>query len=164
MLNRPLAGALALALCAAAASTNALAQTPGLWRYTIVTDLALIPVDMKVNFPTIEFSVCRTAADFATGHAFALQTAEGSAERCPSGGFVRTPPAIGSPPGQGELLTFAYACDGGKTLSGLGQGSVHSTRFTVNLESRYSPPVGGVNVVKQTMSARRVGSCKAQPK
>ncbi len=161
MLVRPRAGALVLAICAAAISATALAQTPGLWRYTIVTDLALIPADMKVNFPTIEFSVCRSAADFATGHAFALQTAAGSAERCQSGGFARTPSAIGSPAGQGDLLNFRYECDGGKTLSGVGEGRVHASRFTVNLESRYTPPVGGVNLVKQTMSARRIGACRA---
>ena len=163
MLARSLAGALALALCAAAVN-NAVAQTPGLWRYTIATDQALIPADMRVNFPTIDFSVCRSAEDFASGHAFALQTAAGSAERCPSGGFVRTPPASDSPAGQGDALTFTYACDGGKTLFGLAKGRVRTTRFSVALESHYLPPVGGVDVVKQTMTAARIGPCKAQAK
>ena len=164
MLNRPLASAFALTLCAAAASTNAVAQTPGLWRYTIDTDQASIPVDMRVNFPTIVFSACRSTEDFSSGQAFALQTAAGSAERCPSGGFVRPPRALGSPAGQGDALTFTYACDAGKTLSGVAKGSVQTTRFAIVLESRYLPPVGGVDVVKQTMSATRIGPCKAQPK
>ncbi len=164
MLDRSLAGtlSLALALCTAAA-TNAAAQTPGEWRYTIVTDHALIPSDMQVNFPSIIFSVCRSVEDFASGRAFALQTLASSAERCPSGGFVRTPPALRSPSGLGDTLTFAYVCDAGKTLSGVANGRVQTTRFTVNLESRYSPPVGGVNVVKQTMTAIRLGACKAPP-
>ncbi len=163
MLDRARAGALALALCATAA-TNAVAQTPGLWRYTIATDQALIPADMRVNFPTIVFSACRSVEDFSSGRAFALQTAEGSAERCPSGGFVRTPPASDGPAGQGDALTFTYACDGGKTLSGLAKGRVQATRFSVALESHYLPPVGGVDVVKQTMTAARIGPCKAQAK
>ncbi len=160
MLDRSLAGALALVLCAAAATT-AVAQTPGVWRYTIVTDQTLIPADMRVNFPTIVFSACRSAEDFASGRAFALQTLASSAERCPSGSFVRTPPALGSPVGQGDALTFAYACDAGQTLSGVANGHVQATRFMVTLESRYSPLVGGVNVVKQTMTAARIGPCKS---
>ena len=143
--------------------TSATAQTPGEWRYTIVTERTLIPADMQVNFPTIIFSACRSAEDFASGRAFALQTLASSAARCPSGGFVRTPPPVGSPPGQGDTLSFAYACDAGQTLSGLASGRVQTTRFTVNLESRYSPPVGGVDVVKQTMTASRIGACKVRP-
>ncbi len=164
MLDRSLAGATAwaVALCAGVA-TNAIAQTPGEWRYTIVTDRALIPADMRVNFPTIVFSACRSAEDFASGRAFALQTLASSAERCPSGGFVRTSPALGSAGGQGDALTFAYACDAGQTLSGLATGRVQTTRFTVNLESRYSPPVGSVDVVRQTMTAARIGPCKVRP-
>lgn len=118
---------------------------------------------MQVNFPTIIFSVCRSAVDFASGRAFALQTLASSTARCPSGGFVRTPPAPGSPAILGDTLTFAYACDAGQTLSGIANGRVQTTRFTVNLESRYSPPVGGVTVVKQTMTAVRLGACKAPP-
>ena len=162
MLVRRLAAFATLALCIAPATT-ATAQTPGEWRYTIVTDRSLIPADMQVNFPTIVFSVCRSADDFASGRAFALQTLASSAERCPSGGFVRTLPAPGSDARQGDALTFAYACDSGQTLSGLASGRVKSTRFTINLESRYSPPVGGVDVVRQTMTAARIGPCKVRP-
>ncbi len=165
MLTRPLASAaatLALALCSGVA-TPVVAQTPGEWRYTIVTDRALIPADMLVNFPTITFSACRSADDFASGRAFALQTLASSAERCPSGGFVRTPPAPGSPAAPGDTLTFVYACDAGKTLSGIANGRVQATQFIVNLESRYSPAVGGVDVVKQTMTAVRIGACKVKP-
>ena len=134
MLDRAVARTLALALTIAlhtGLSTNATAQTPGKWRYTIVTDRALMPADMQVNFP--------------------------------SGGFVRTPPPPGSSPGQGDMLSFAYACDAGQTLSGLAIGRVQSTRFDVNLESRYSPPVGGVDVVKQAMTAARIGACGVRP-
>ena len=162
MLDRSLAGALTLTFCTGIA-TNAAAQTPGEWRYTIVTDRALIPADMQLNFPTIVFSVCRSAEDFASGRAFALQTRASSAARCPSGGFVRTPAERGSAAGTGDTLSFAYACDAGQTLSGLANGRVYATRFTVNLESRYAPPVGGVNVVKQTMTAGRIGPCKVLP-
>ena len=153
---------IALALCTAAA-TNAAAQTPGEWRYTIVTELPSIPADMQVNFPTVTFSSCRSADDFASGRAFALQTLASSAERCPSSGFVRTPPTLGSPAGVGDSLTFTYACDAGQTLSGIANGRVQTTRFMVNLESRYSPPVGGVDVVKQTMTAALIGPCKVLP-
>ena len=166
MLDRAVARTLALALTVAlhtGLSTNATAQTPGKWRYTIVTDRALMPADMQVNFPTITFSACRSTEDFESGRAFALQTLASSAERCPSGGFVRTPPPPGSSPGQGDMLSFAYACDAGQTLSGLAIGRVQSTRFNVNLESRYSPPVGGVDVVKQAMTAARIGACGVRP-
>ncbi len=162
MLARWRTSALALALCSGVASNTA-AQTPGEWRYTIVTDRALIPVDMQVNFPTVIFSTCRSAEDFASGRAFALQTLASSAARCYSGGFVRTPPALASPAGQGDTLNFAYACDAGQTLSGLASGHVQTARFTVNLESRYSPPIGGINVVKQTMTGARTGPCKVRP-
>ncbi len=166
MLDRSLAGRLALtfalALCASGATTAA-AQTPGEWRYTIVTDLSTVPADMRVNFPTITFSACRTADDFVTGRAFALQTLASSVARCPSNGFVRNPAAPGSRAGQGDALSFSYACDAGKTLSGFANGRVHATRFTVDLESRYLPPVGGVDLVKQSMTASRVGPCKVSP-
>ena len=155
--------ALALFVGCAGFATSATAQTPGEWRYTIVTDRAGIPADMQVNFPTITFSACRSAEDFASGRAFGLQTLASSAARCPSGGFVRTPPAPGSAAGQGDSLSFVYACDAGQTLSGIAQGRVLSTRFTVDLESRYAPPVGGVSIVKQTMTAARVGPCKVLP-
>ena len=152
------AASASIAIC-----TTVSAQTPGEWRYTISTDLTAIPADMKVNFPTIIFSACRSAEDFASGRAFALQTLASSNERCPSGGFARTPAVVGSGRGQGDALTYVYACDAGKTLSGIANGRILATRFTVNLESRYAPPVGGVDVVKQTMTATRVGACKVRP-
>ena len=149
----------ALAMSTLAPATNA--QTPGEWRYTIVTDQRLIPADMQVNFPTITFSVCRSAEDFASGRAFALQTLASSAERCPSGGFTRSASPVFD--GKGDSLSFVYACDGGKTLSGIANGRVQATRFSINLESRYAPPVGDVDVVKQTMSALRLGACRVRP-
>ena len=151
------------ALASASLATAANAQTPGEWRYTIVTDQSLIPADMRVNFPTVTFSACRTTEDFASGRAFALQTLASSSERCPSSGFVRASTLLGSGATQREILTFVYACDAGKTLSGIANGSVEKTRFTVNLESRYAPPVGGVDRVKQTMTAVRAGPCKVKP-
>ena len=164
MLVRLLAASATLVLALyATLPTYATAQTPGEWRYTITTDQRMIPADMQVNFPTIIFSACRSAEDFTSGRAFALQTLASSAERCPSAGFVRTQPSPGSAPGQGDALTFAFACDAGQTLSGLATGRVQTTRFTVNLESRYSPSVGGVDVVRQTMSAARIGPCKVRP-
>ena len=150
-------GLVAAASVCIAICTNVCAQTPGEWRYTISTDQSTIPSDMKVNFPTITFSACRSAEDFASGRAFALQTLASSNERCPSGGFVRTAAA------QGDTLTYVYACDAGKTLSGIANGSVQKTRFIVNLESRYSPAVGGVDVLKQTMTAVRMGPCGVKP-
>jgi len=135
------------------------AQVPGEWRYTIATDLKNIPADMRTNFPTIEFATCRSSDDFASGRAFALQTLASSAARCPSAGFVRAPAAGG----KGESLRFVYACDEGKTLSGMAQGNVQATRFSVALESRYTPAVNGIDIVRQTMSAVRVGACKVQP-
>jgi hypothetical protein len=150
--------ACALALSSVAA-TNAVAQTPGEWRYTIKTDRAQIPADMRVNFPTIDFSVCRSADDFASGRAFALQTLASSAARCPSSGFVRTQSAPGSPAAKGDSLSFSYACDAGQTLIGTANGRIQATRFVVNLESRYLPPVGGVDVVKQVMTGSRIGAC-----
>ena len=151
----------AIVVAALSFATTVTAQTPGEWRYTIVTDQSLIPADMQVNFPTITFSACRSAEDFASGRAFALQTLASSAARCPSGGFTRS--AASSADGKGDALTFVYACDAGKTLSGMANGRVQTNRFTVNLESRYAPPVGGVDVVKQTMSAVRVGPCIVKP-
>ena len=153
----------AIAVIALSLATTVAAQTPGEWRYTIVTDQSLIPADMQVNFPTVTFSACRTTEDFASGRAFALQTLASSSERCPSSGFVRASTLLGSGATQRETLTFVFACDAGKTLSGIANGSVDKTRFTVNLESRYAPPVGGVDRVKQTMTAVRAGPCKVKP-
>ncbi len=138
-----------------AASANA--QTPGEWRYTIATDQSNIPADMRVNFPTITFSACRSAEDFASGRAFALQTLASSAARCPSSGYVRTPIA------GGESLSFIYACDEGKTLSGSAQGRVFDKSFSIALESRYVPSVNGVEIVHQTMTGAHVGACKVVP-
>ena len=155
MLTRARCSLVSALFVAAAAS----AQTPGEWRYTIATDQSNIPADMRVNFPTISFDACRNADDFANGRAFALQTLASSAERCPSREFVRTAMSDG----KGDALQFAYACDGGKTLSGRGEGRVQATRFTLALESRYAPPVGGVTAVKQTMTGTRIGPCKVKP-
>ncbi len=148
-----------IGLAALTLLTNAAAQTAGEWKYTIATGLAHVPADMRVNFPTITFATCRSADDFASGRAFALQTLASSAERCPSSGFVRT----AMTDGKGESLQFVYACDEGKTLSGSARGRVQATRFTLALESRYAPPVGGVEVVKQTMTGARTGPCKVKP-
>lgn len=157
--------ALVLGLFVAA---NASAQTPGEWHYTIATDQSNIPADMRVNFPTITFSACRTADDFASGRAFALQTLASSAERCPSSEFVRTAMAKGNngdgdKGDKGDVLQFTYACDGGATLSGSAGGRVQATSFTLLLESRYAPPVGGVAAVRQTMTGTRTGPCKVKP-
>jgi len=141
--------AFVVAIAAALATSLAQAQTPGEWRYRITTELTSIPA----------FAACRSADDFASGRAFALQTLASSAARCPSTGFVRAPIAGGI----GESLRFIYACDEGKTLSGMAQGRVQATRFSVVLESRYAPPVNGVDTARQTMSAIRVGACKVKP-
>ncbi len=135
------------------------AQTPGEWRYIISTDQTNIPADMRVNFPTITFSACRNADDFTSGRAFALQTLANSSARCPSTDFVRAP----MPQGKGESLRFVYACDQGKTLSGLAYGRIQATRFSISLESRHIPPVNGVEVIKQTMTGLRAGPCKIKP-
>lgn len=140
------------------AATSTSAQTPGEWRYTIATDLSNIPADMRMNFPTITFSVCRSADDFASGRAFALQTLASSEARCPSGDFVRQPSAKSND----ASLQFVYACDEGKTLSGLAQGKVSAKRFKIGLQSLYAPPVGGIASVKQTMTAVRTGPCRTK--
>jgi hypothetical protein len=141
------------------ASASAVAQTPGEWKYTIATDLTKIPADMRVNFPTISFAVCRTEADFASGRAFALQTLASSEARCPSTQFERIP----NKNGRFDSLQFGYACDGGSTLSGRASGRVEPSKFSLALESRYSPSVNGVETISQTMTATRVGPCKVKP-
>jgi hypothetical protein len=146
-------------LVALSIASVAAAQSAGEWRYSISTDLTNIPADMRVNFPTITFSACRSADDFASGRAFALQTLASSTARCPSRDFVRTP----MPDGKGDTLQFVYACDEGKTLSGVAEGRVQDARFTVALASRYLPAVNGVAVVKQNMRGERVGPCKVKP-
>lgn len=149
----------AVLLAAMFAAGTAHAQTPGEWRYTIATDQSNIPADMRVNFPTITFSACRNADDFATGRAFALQTLASSAARCPSAGYTRVPLAGG----KAETLSFVYACDEGKTLSGLAQGRVYPASFSITLESRYAPPVSGVELIRQSMTGVRIGACKVAP-
>lgn len=146
-------------LCALIAASTASAQMPGEWRYTIATDLANIPADMRVNFPTITFTACRSADDFASGRAFALQTLASSEARCKSSDFTRTLASKGA----GDPLQFVYACDEGKTLSGVAQGRVLPRSFTVKLDSRYTPPVNGVEMVQQTMTGVRVGACNVVP-
>ena len=154
MLVRHTVVAGALALCFGAS-----AQTPGEWKYTIATDLAKVPADMRLNFPTITFAVCRSEADFASGRAFALQTLASSEARCPSAQFVRTPNANG----KGDALSFTYACDGGSTLSGSASGRVELTKFALVLNSKYVPSVNGVEAISQTMTASLVGPCKVKP-
>lgn len=149
----------AVGLFTLATSLATAAQTPGEWRYTIATDPSNVPPEMRVNFPTITFSVCRSADDFATGRAFALQTLASSAQRCPSAGFVRKPSAEPA----SESIQFVFACDEGKTLSGIAVGQVRAARFRITLESRYHPPVSGVGMVKQTMTGTRTGPCKVKP-
>ena len=153
------AAAVVLASLTVIAAPIANAQTPGEWRYTIVTDMANVPADMRVNFPTITFAACRSADDFSSGRAFALQTLDSSAARCPSSGFVRVPMIDGN----GDTLQFVYACDDGKTLSGSARGQVQASRFAIALESRYLPPVDGVAMIKQSMVAVRAGDCKVKP-
>jgi len=166
------AAARAVAACTAAllglaAAGTASAQTPGEWKYTIATDQSNIPADMRVNFPTINFSMCRSADDFASGRAFALQTLASSSDRCPSSDFERTPMARIAPgfkaPGTPEAIRFRYACDGGKTLDGTAQGRVSAKRFEIDLDSRYIPATSGVERVRQKMSAVYVGPCKVKP-
>ena len=152
----------ALTCAALLVSASALAQTPGEWKYTVATDLSNIPADMRVNFPTISFSVCRSEADFSSGRAFALQTLASSAARCPSVDFVRSPAASGGSKGY-DTLQFTYACDGGSTLSGSATGRVAATYFSLSLKSTYSPSVNGVGTVRQTMTGTRTGPCKATP-
>jgi hypothetical protein len=155
----PLAVVVTVAVAVLASATPSTAQVPGEWRYRITTDMGNIPVDMQVNFPTISFAACRSSEDFSSGRAFALQTLASSAARCPSSDFARTALADGS----GDSLRLVYACDDGKTLSGTAQGRVQADKFTVALESRYTPPVNGVSTVKQTMIGQRVGVCKIAP-
>lgn len=142
---------LTAALLGAVFSSGCPAQTPGQWRYVIATDLTGIAADMRVNFPTIQFDACRNAGDFSSGRAFALQTLASSTDRCPSTDFERS--------GAGAIR-FRYACDGGRTLDGSAEGRVSQTRFTVTLLSRYTPASQGIEQIRQTMSARRIGPCR----
>ncbi len=161
----PLAVGAALAL--ASVGLPVAAQTPGEWRYVIATEQQNIPADMRVNFPTIHFDVCRSADDFASGRAFALQTLASSAARCPSTDFERSPLlriAPGAAPvGAPEAIRFRYACDGGKTLDGSAQGRVSAKRFAITLDSRYIPATQGIERVRQQMSGTWLGPCKVKP-
>lgn len=139
--------------------TLGLAQIPGEWKYTIATDLASVPVDMRVNFPTVSFAVCRTAADFASGRAFALQTLASSDARCESKNIN----IVAGGRGQASRVSLDYACDDGKTLAGRARAVVAPKRFVVALESSYRPAVSGVETIHQTMEARYVGDCKRAP-
>ncbi|MBL8309099.1 MAG: hypothetical protein JNL19_01625 [Burkholderiales bacterium] len=143
------------------------AQMPGEWRYVIATEMKDIPPDMRINFPTINFSVCRNASDFENGTAFALQTLATSAERCPSTDFERTPTLHGgsnkSSASAAATIRFRYACDGGKTLDGIAHGQVAAKRFDIALESRYIPASQGVERVRQQMTGTWLGPCKVKP-
>jgi hypothetical protein len=141
------------------ASCAAFAQTPGEWKYTIATDLSSIPPEMRVNFPTVSFVACRSADDFSSGRAFALQTLASSVERCPSADFSRS----AASDGKGDRVRFSFACDQGATLSGTGTGRVHAKRFEMQLDSRYTPTVSGVSDVTQTMNAIYLKPCAAAP-
>lgn len=143
---------------AAGLSVATLAQTPGEWKYTIATDGAGIPADMRVNFPTVSFKACLRAADFQSGRAFGLQTLASSQARCPTSDFARERAADG----KADSVRFVYACDQGQTLAGKGEGRVSSKRFDVELKSVYTPAVSGVEQIKQSMNAVYVGDCAAK--
>lgn len=155
------------ALAALVLSAAAVAQAPGEWRYVIATDLTNIPQDMRVNFPTINFSVCRTAEDFSSGRAFALQTLASSTDRCPSTDFERTS-LVRMAPGTAsadaaDAVRFRYSCDAGQTLLGSAQGRVTKRRFQISLESRYIPASQGIEYVRQTMTGTWLRACKVRP-
>lgn len=137
------------------------AQTPGEWKYTISTDLRTIPQDMRVNFPTVSFSACRSAEDFASGRAFALQTLASSETRCVSKNFERATNVPGK--SRFEPASFEYACDEGKTLRGKASGRVAEKRFEFAMNTEFPTPVSGVSQLKQAMRASYVGACKAKP-
>jgi hypothetical protein len=137
------------------------AQTPGEWKYTISTDLRTIPQDMRVNFPTVSFSACRSADDFVSGRAFALQTLASSETRCVSKNFKRASTTSGK---SGlEQASFEYACDEGKTLRGNASGRVAGKRFEFEMSTEFPTPVSGVSQLKQAMRASYVGACKVKP-
>jgi hypothetical protein len=142
---------------ALAVATTASAQTPGEWKYTISTDLSSVPEDMRVNFPTVSFKACRSAEDFASGRAFALQTLASSETRCPSSRFQR------KPSGNADALNFEFACDEGKTLRGSAQGRVRAKQFELALLTEFPTSVSGVSSVKQSMRGEYTGACKVKP-
>lgn len=124
--------------------------TPGLWRYTITTDLAAVPAEMRVNFPAVRFDVCLTEEDFASGRAFSIQPTPGSMKRCQTTDVRR----------DGSTVALRFACDDGKTLTGTARGTVTPRRFVIQLENHYDPPVSGVGETRQTMSVTSLGACK----
>jgi hypothetical protein len=145
-----------------AASTTA--QTPGEWKYTITTDMASVPEDMRVNFPAVSFTACRTAVDFESGSAFFLQTLASSASRCNNTGYARNAQSGGAKnKALGDAISYSYGCDVGATLKGTATGTVESKRFTVALNTQLTPSVSGVENIRQTMGAQYVAACKVLP-
>lgn len=142
-------------------SVGVRAQTPGEWKYTIATDLRAVPEDMRVNFPTVSFSACRSAEDFASGRAFSLQTLASSESRCPSTKFERVEKS--SAKAKDEQARFEFACDEGKTLRGKATGRVAEKRFDFSMVTEFPVPVSGVSQLAQTMRASYVGPCKSKP-
>jgi hypothetical protein len=159
-MKRPFFRSVFLGTCLACA--GAFAQTPGEWKYTIATDLQSVPEDMRVNFPTVSFKACRSAQDFSSGRAFALQTLSSSEQRCPSMNFKRNTEGK-SAEGKSETIAFDFACDEGKTLAGRASGRVSAKQFELALTTSYPQPVSGIERIKQTMRAELVGACKAKP-
>lgn len=158
--HRPtLAAKAALALSSFAFSIAASSQTPGDWQYTISTDMKSVPDDMRINFPTVSFNVCRSAADFESGRAFALQTLASSEARCPSTKFERSQTSASA---GAQRVSFEFSCDGGKTLNGSAVGTVSAKRFEFAMTTRYPQAVSGVTDLQQTMRARYVGPCKSK--
>jgi hypothetical protein len=138
-------------------ATSVFAQSAGEWSYTIATDMSSVPKDMRVNFPTVSFKACRSADDFASGRAFALQTLASSEARCPSASFQRVRR------GNVENVSFEFACDEGKSLRGRASGQVAAKQFEFAMETEFPKEVAGVSKLKQTMRARYIGACKARP-
>jgi hypothetical protein len=155
--NRAYLVTVALAITASILCLPVLAQTPGEWSYTISTDMKSVPEDMRVNFPTVSFKACRSAEDFASGRAFALQTLASSEARCPSVAFQR------SKSGNAETVSFEFVCDEGRSLRGRASGQVRAKQFEFALSTDFPAPVSGVSSLKQTMRANYVGACKAKP-
>ncbi|MGL5002742.1 MAG: hypothetical protein ACRDAM_07355, partial [Casimicrobium sp.] len=64
---------------------------------------------------------------------------------------------------QPAKLRFEYSCDEGKSLTGVAYAVVEAKRFVVALDSKYNPPVSGVERAKQTMRGQFAGACKKKP-
>lgn len=155
----------ALSCGAVFAASIAAAQIPGEWKYTIATDMASVPENMRVNFPTVSFNVCRSLDDFASGKAFFLQTLASSTERCNNTQYERAPSAATTATAAknkivGDIVSYNYACDVGNTLKGSAAGVVNDKRFSVQLNTQFTPAVSGVSTIKQTMIAQYTGACK----